>query len=70
MDIPHYMQTLGRNARSASRAMAAASTAAKNLALNRIADRLRRSETELIAANALDLAAAREAGLEAAMVDR
>ena len=33
MDIQHYMQTLGRQARAASRVLAAASTAAKNAAL-------------------------------------
>ncbi len=32
MDIQHYMQTLGRQARAASRVLAAASTAAKNAA--------------------------------------
>ncbi len=33
MDIQHYMQTLGRQARTASRIVAAASTEAKNAAL-------------------------------------
>ena len=40
MDIQHYMQTLGRQARAASRVLAAASTAAKNAALIAMAGEL------------------------------
>jgi glutamate-5-semialdehyde dehydrogenase len=50
--------------------MAAASTAAKNTALAALARRLRGAGTELQAANALDLEAARAAGLAEPMVDR
>ena len=56
MNIKEYMQTVGRQARAASRRLAMASTAEKNAAL--------------LAANAEDLAAARASGLEPAMVDR
>ncbi|WP_417069680.1 glutamate-5-semialdehyde dehydrogenase [Niveibacterium terrae] len=70
MDITHYMQTLGRNARIASRAMAASSTAAKDQALRNIAALIRSKEADLLAANARDLAQAREEGLEPAMIDR
>lgn len=39
MDITDYMQTIGRQARAASRAMARASSATRNRALLLIADR-------------------------------
>ncbi|KKL11441.1 hypothetical protein LCGC14_2545810, partial [marine sediment metagenome] len=40
MDIKSYMQTLGQQARAASRVVAAASSEAKNAALLAIADAL------------------------------
>ena len=70
MDIKDYMQNLGRRARAASRQMAKADTNAKNRALLAIAAAIRRDEAKLLAANGDDLAAARAAGLEPAMVDR
>src|SRR5450830_125790 len=70
MDIKHYMNDLGLRARAASRAMARADTAAKNTALRLIAAAIRRDASALRAANELDLAAARAAGMEAAMLDR
>jgi glutamate-5-semialdehyde dehydrogenase len=70
MDITDYMQTLGRQARAASRAMARADSATRNRALLLIADAILRDAAQLRAANELDLAAARAAGLEPAMVDR
>ncbi len=70
MDITNYMHTLGRAARDASRAMARADTRAKNLALATIAAAIRRDAAALLAANAEDVAAARAAGLDAAMIDR
>ncbi|MDR1853734.1 MAG: glutamate-5-semialdehyde dehydrogenase [Azoarcus sp.] len=70
MDINTYMQDIGRRARAASRLMAAASTAAKNDALAAIAAEIRRQSAALVAANGKDLAAARSAGLDAAMLDR
>jgi glutamate-5-semialdehyde dehydrogenase len=70
MDIKEYMQNLGRRARAASRQMAKADTNAKNRALLAIAAAIRRDEAKLLAANGEDLAAARAAGLEPAMVDR
>lgn len=70
MDIKHYMNDLGARARAASRAMAKADTAAKNLALSLIAAAIRRDAAALRAANELDLAAAKESGMEAAMLDR
>ncbi|MBS0543797.1 MAG: glutamate-5-semialdehyde dehydrogenase [Proteobacteria bacterium] len=70
MDIQHYMQTLGRQARAASRVVAAASTEAKNNALLAMAAEIRARRDALLAANAQDLEAARAAGLEAALIDR
>ena len=70
MDIKEYMQGVGRQARTASRAMASANTNAKNTALRAIATAIRRDEAAILAANAEDVAAAKAAGLEPAMVDR
>ncbi len=70
MDIREYMQTVGRQAREASRAAARADTNQKNRALSAIAAAIRREATALLAANREDLEAARAAGLEAAMLDR
>ena len=70
MDIKDYMQTLGRQARAASRRLASATTAEKNAALQHLANALRRDKAALLAANAEDLAAARAHGLEAALIDR
>ncbi|MCL1825835.1 MAG: glutamate-5-semialdehyde dehydrogenase [Betaproteobacteria bacterium] len=70
MDIQHVMHTLGRQAREASRVLAAASTEAKNAALIATAEEIRRQRDTLITANAKDLALARQAGLESAMLDR
>ncbi len=70
MDIKHYMQNLGIQARAASREMAKASTRTKNLALRTIAAAIRREQATLLAANQADLAAAKANGLEAAMLDR
>ena len=70
MDIKAYMQTVGQQARAASRLMAKADTNAKNKALTAMASAIQRDAAKLIAANAKDLAEAREAGLEEALLDR
>ena len=70
MDIEQYMQTVGRNAREASRLIARADSHAKNSALRAIAAAIRRESDALVAANQDDLAAARTAGLEPALLDR
>ena len=70
MNVNDYMQTLGRQARAASRDMARASTNAKNRALLAMAAAVRREKTALLAANCEDLEAARSAGLDEAMLDR
>lgn len=70
MDIKDYMQTVGKQARAASRRLVMASSGDKNAALLAIASAIRREQAALIAANQEDLAAARAAGLEPAMLDR
>jgi glutamate-5-semialdehyde dehydrogenase len=70
MDIKTYMQTVGRTAREASRDIARAETRAKNAALLAMAAAIRRDGAKLLAANADDVAAARAAGLDAALLDR
>jgi glutamate-5-semialdehyde dehydrogenase len=70
MDIDEYMTGVGRRARQASRAMARASTAAKDAALGAIADAIEREAAALKSANGQDVARAREKGLDAAFIDR
>jgi glutamate-5-semialdehyde dehydrogenase len=70
MDTQAYMEALGRQARAASRQLAAASTDAKNRALRAMAAAVRAQRESLLAANARDLEAARAAGLDAALLDR
>lgn len=69
-ELDRYLADLGRAARQAARAMAKASTQAKNAALLAAAETLRRQRDDVLAANAADLAAAREAGLSPALIDR
>ena len=61
---------MGEQARAASHALTKLSTAEKNAILLAMADALVAREAEILAANALDLAAAAEAGLSSAMQDR
>ncbi len=70
MDIQTYMLNVGKAARSASRLVAKADTATKNLALNAMAQAIERDTERLLAANRKDLDAARAKGLDAAMLDR
>ncbi len=70
MDIKPYMQTVGQQAREASRAVARADTNQKNKALLAMADAIERDAGKLLAANAKDMDAARARGLDAAMLDR
>ncbi|WP_290764193.1 glutamate-5-semialdehyde dehydrogenase [Aquabacterium sp.] len=64
------MDAVGRAARTAATAMAAASTAARNNALLALARQIRTHAGELKARNASDIAAAEAHGLAAPMVDR
>jgi glutamate-5-semialdehyde dehydrogenase len=70
VNIQQYMKNIGIEARKASRQMASASTNQKNIALNAIAKAILREKAALLAANKLDLDAARANGLDDAMLDR
>jgi glutamate-5-semialdehyde dehydrogenase len=70
VNVLDYMNSLGREARLASRATARADTGAKNRAIEAIAAAIRRESAALVAANAEDLASARANGLEPALLDR
>jgi glutamate-5-semialdehyde dehydrogenase len=70
MEIQQYMQTLGQQARQASRAMARATTGIKNQALLNIAAHIEASRETLKQANAKDMARGEENGLDAALLDR
>jgi glutamate-5-semialdehyde dehydrogenase len=70
MSIHDEMLALAREAKKASRVIATLSSAVKNEMLCRMADALERESEALQSANEKDLAAAREKGLSAAMIDR
>lgn len=70
IDIKTYMQSIGREARSASRLVARAETASKNQALAIMAMAIQRDEQELLAANAKDVENAKTRGLDTALIDR
>lgn len=69
-DIKEYMQRVGQQARAASRQVARAASGAKNRALLATADALEQRMGELLEANGKDMAAGREHGLDAALLDR
>ena len=64
------LQQQGAAAKAASRVLAMAGTAKKNEALEAIAAALTARQDEWLAANAEDIAAAKEAGMRPAMLDR
>ena len=70
MTIKSYMQSVGTQAREASRVIAAAKTSLKNQALLAIADALNHDRANLLAANAVDMQNGRSNGLDAALLDR
>lgn len=69
-DIATLMDSLGRAAVDAARALARASTATKNAALAAAADETRKQRTGILAANRIDLAAAAQRSLSGAMLER
>ena len=66
----NYAQTLGEKAKAAAPKMAAASPKLKNNALAAVAQALLSKKEEIKAANALDITAAKENNMSAAMQDR
>ncbi len=70
MSLSALIETLGRQARAASLALATAHSSRKNAALARLAALLGERAPALLAANARDVAAATAAGLAKPMLDR
>jgi glutamate-5-semialdehyde dehydrogenase len=64
------IERICRQAKDAARQLAQISASEKNAALAQIADRIWAEQADILAANAEDLARAREAGLEPALLDR
>jgi len=69
-DIDALMHAIGRNAKAAARPLAIASTEQKNAALFAMADAVLANTDTILAANADDLARAKDAGLIASSIDR
>src|SRR5436853_4233678 len=69
-DLAAAMAEIGRQAREASAQLALAPADAKTAALKAAAAAIRSRANEILSANAEDLAAAREAGIGAALLDR
>ncbi len=69
-DIKEYMARLGRDARVASRVMAASTTGARNAALAAIGAKLDAGRAQLNDANQADLASGKRNGLAPALLDR
>ncbi|MFW6380172.1 MAG: glutamate-5-semialdehyde dehydrogenase, partial [Halorhodospira sp.] len=69
-NITETVRQIGQQARAAGRELARSVTGARNAALEAMAKRIEAHAREIAAANTEDLQAAREAGLEAALIDR
>lgn len=69
-DIAGLMRQIGQQARATARVLALASPAQKDAALAAMARAIRASSTEILAANAEDLAEARANGISPAFLDR
>jgi len=69
-DADALIADLGVRARAAAKALAVATTAGKAAALRAAAAQLRARATEILDANAQDMAAGQEGGLTSAMLDR
>ena len=69
-DIQQALQLMGKQAREAARRLCRASTAAKNTALLKSAELIRASTAELQLANAKDMQAGENKGLDDALLDR
>ncbi|HSP84995.1 MAG TPA: glutamate-5-semialdehyde dehydrogenase [Psychrobacter sp.] len=69
-DVTAYMQNVGKEARAASRALAAANTGDKNAALMAIHDVLKNAKQDILAANKVDMNNGQKNDLDAALLDR
>ena len=70
MDVPAYLQAMGRRARAAARVIGRAETRQKNAALLAIAAAIEAARERLESENGKDLAAGRRQGLDDALLDR
>ena len=70
MDISASVKKIAADALTASRLLSRSPTSEKNEVLTRMAEELLRSRDRILSANQRDVAAAREKGLSAAMIDR
>ena len=70
MNVADYIHDMAVKARAAAGELTKLTTAEKNAALNAIADQLEKDAAAIKAANAVDVANAKKAGLKDAMVDR
>ena len=70
MSLQAELQNMGKAARAASRAIAAASTEAKSAALKAIADEVDQRREPIKAANAIDMQKAEEKGIDQPLIDR
>ncbi|MGY8842333.1 MAG: glutamate-5-semialdehyde dehydrogenase [Burkholderiales bacterium] len=70
MNSSHHMITLGETARKASRVIAAADTQTKDAALIAIAGELIAKQSDILAANQIDVQEAIQNGLTDALIDR
>jgi glutamate-5-semialdehyde dehydrogenase len=69
-DVREYVVSVARDARAAAAAIARAETAVRDRVLRALAEAIRARSAEVAAANGRDLARARSAGLEPALLDR
>ena len=69
-EIREMMRKIGNKAKAAARQLATATTAAKNAALRKSAESLRRRQNEILSENAKDMAAIQEKAIESALLDR
>ncbi len=70
IDVTAYMQSVGKQARAASRALAAANTGKKNDALIAIHDALIDAKDDILSANKIDMDKGKKNDLDAALLDR
>ena len=68
--VEQHIEALAKSAKSACPIIANAPVSQRNAALTAIVDALEEARSALLEANALDLAAAQEVGLDAALIDR
>jgi glutamate-5-semialdehyde dehydrogenase len=70
MDIKNMIKQMAQNAQAASRQLSRISSASRNKVLLQMADKLVKNTVQLIAANADDVAKAKESNLSGAIIDR